>query len=160
MINRAILLLLLMLLTCIARAQDPDLLEPEKAFRISARLIDAGRLEVNYEIAPGYYMYRDKFKFAAEPTSVALDASKLPAGQSKKDAIFGNVQIYRGSLKLELPVSGTDPGAPQFLLKAVSQGCADIGVCYPPLEQKVSVKPGVLSGELSNPGVAAFVEPS
>ena len=81
-----------MLLACAARGQDPDLLEPEKAFRFSARLLEAGKVEVRYEIARGYYMYRDKFKFSAEPASITVDASKLPAGQIKKDEFFGNVQ--------------------------------------------------------------------
>ena len=58
---------LLLLFACGARAAEPELLEPEKAFRFSARLIDSGQVEVRYDIAPGYYMYREKFKFEASP---------------------------------------------------------------------------------------------
>ena len=138
MLNR-MLPLFLLLLACTARAGEPDLLEPERAFRFSARLIDANQVEVRYDIAPGYYMYREKFKFAASPASIALDASQLPPGKIKKDEFFGDVQIYRGEQRFILPVKGTGAQAPGFTLKAVSQGCADIGVCYPPQEQSADL---------------------
>jgi thiol:disulfide interchange protein DsbD len=130
---------LLLLIAGAARAGDPDLLEPEQAFRFSARLIDANQVEVRYDIAPGYYMYREKFKFAASPASIALDASQLPPGKIKKDEFFGDVQIYRGGQRFVLPVKGAGTQAPRFTLKVVSQGCADIGVCYPPQEQSAEL---------------------
>lgn len=129
------LAMLLLLWSCSAGAAEPDLLEPEKAFRFSARLIAADQVEVTYEIAPGYYMYREKFSFAATPSTVSVDASQLPPGKIKKDEFFGDVQTYRGTQRFVLPVTGAGNPAPRFTLKAVSQGCADIGVCYPPLEQ-------------------------
>ena len=126
---------LLLLLSCSAGAAEPDLLEPEKAFRFSARLIAADQVEVTYQIAPGYYMYREKFSFDATPSTVSVDASQLPPGKIKKDEFFGDVQTYRGTQRFVLPVKGAGTQAPRFTLKAVSQGCADIGVCYPPQEQ-------------------------
>ena len=131
-----LIIAVLLLLSCAARAGEPELLEPEKAFRFSARLIDAGRVEVRYEIAPGYYMYRDKFQFSAEPASLSFDASQLPPGKIKKDEFFGEVQTYRGDMRFVLPLAVAGEPVPRFTLKAVSQGCADIGVCYPPQEQK------------------------
>ena len=156
---RALLFALLMLLACAARGQDPDLLEPEKAFRFSARLLEAGKVEVRYEIARGYYMYRDKFKFSAEPASITVDTSQLPAGQIKKDEFFGNVQIYRGTITMVLPVSGVDAAANRYVLKAVSQGCADLGVCYPPQEQRAEIRLAGFSSA-TTPGVAEFVRPA
>ena len=161
---RTISFVLLMLLACATRASEPDLLEPEKAFRFSARLLESNKVEVRYEIAPGYYMYREKFKFSAEPASIAVDASQLPAGQIKKDEFFGNVQIYRGSVVMVLPVSAAGGTIADFTLKAVSQGCADIGVCYPPQEQKADLKrvafSAVTAGPGANPGVSEFVRPA
>ena len=157
---RPLLLVLLMLLACAARANEPDLLEPEKAFRLSARLLDANKVEVRYEIARGYYMYRDKFKFGADPASITLDASKLPAGQIKKDEFFGNVQIYRGTVKLVLAVDGADAATTGFMLKATSQGCADLGVCYPPQDQKVDLKLATFSSAATRSGVSEFVRPA
>ena len=157
---RTIFLVVLILLAGVARAADPDLLEPEKAFRFSARLLDAKRVEVRFDIAPGYYMYREKFKFSAEPATVTIDASQLPAGQIKKDEFFGDVQIYRGSVNLVMPVKGASETAPQYLLKVVSQGCADLGVCYPPQEQKADLKLTAFSSAPPSAGVSEFVRPS
>ena len=131
--------LLLLLLSCGAGASEPELLEPEKAFRFSARLLDASQVEVRYEIAPGYYMYRDKFKFVANSPSITVDASQLPPGKIKKDDYFGEMQTYRGEQRFVLPVKGLVAPAAGFTLKAESQGCADIGVCYPPLEQTAAL---------------------
>ena len=129
-----------------------------RPFRFSARLLEPGKVEVRYDIAPGYYMYREKFKFSADPASVTVDAAQLPAGQIKKDEFFGNVQIYRGKQVFVLPVGGAD-AANGFLLKAVSQGCADIGVCYPPQEQRANLKTGFSTAGPA-PGVSGFVSPA
>ena len=131
--------ILALLLAVGTNAVAQDLLEPEKAFQFSARLLDAQQVEIKYVIAPGYYLYREKFKFAAEPASVSIDATQLPPGKVKKDEFFGEVQTYRGELRFVLPVKGLAAQAPQFTLTAVSQGCADIGVCYPPQEQTANV---------------------
>jgi thiol:disulfide interchange protein DsbD len=156
---RALFLLFLMLFACAARAEDPELLEPEKAFRFSARSLEPGKVEIQYDIASGYYMYRDKFKFVSDNEKISVDSSGLPAGKVKKDPIFGDVQTYRGTLKFVLPVKGMDAANPQFGLKVVSQGCADLGVCYPPQDNKITVS---LNGVSVVPagGVAAFVQPS
>ena len=148
---------LLLLLACAARAGEPDLLEPEQAFRFTARLLDANQLEVRYDIAPGYYMYREKFRFEASPASIALDASQLPPGKVKKDEFFGDVQIYRGSQRFVLPVRGADAQAPRFTLKAVSQGCADIGVCYPPQEQSAELVLAAFTTATPDPAAAPFL---
>ena len=72
---RILSLLLLLSIRTLCGAQD--LLDPEKAFRFSARALDAGSIEVRYQVASGYYMYRDKFRFAAEPAGVRLGAAQL-----------------------------------------------------------------------------------
>ncbi|MEK7230925.1 MAG: protein-disulfide reductase DsbD [Pseudomonadota bacterium] len=155
---RLIFALLLLLLASAARAGEPELLEPEKAFRFSARMIAADQLEVRYQIAPGYYMYRDKFRFGAEPASISLDASRLPPGKIKKDEFFGEVQIYRGDMRFVLPLAVVGEPVPRFTLNAESQGCADIGVCYPPQEQKAEIRrTGLTSGALSA-GVSPFLQ--
>jgi len=153
-----LIIALLLLLACAARAGEPELLEPEKAFRFSARMIAADRLEVRYEIAPGYYMYRDKFRFGAEPASISLDASQLPPGTIKKDEFFGEVQIYRGDMRFVLPLAEAGEPGPRFTLNAVSQGCADIGVCYPPQEQKAEIRRAGFSSGSPGAGLSPFLK--
>jgi thioredoxin:protein disulfide reductase len=137
---RALLTLLLGLFAATAAAQD--LLEPEKAFRLSARAIDATTIEVRFDIARGYYMYRDKFAFAAGPADVKLGPAVFPKGETKKDEFFGLMETYRKQVAVTLPVTGN---AERLKLEVTSQGCADIGVCYPPQVQTVEVKLAALA---------------
>ncbi len=153
-----LILAVLLLLSCAARAGEPELLEPEKAFRFSARMVDVDRVEVRYEIAPGYYMYRDKFRFGAEPASISLDASQLPSGKIKKDEFFGDVQIYRGDMRFVLPLAMVGEPVSSFTLNAVSQGCADIGVCYPPQEQKAEIRRAGFSSATPGTGASPFLQ--
>jgi thiol:disulfide interchange protein DsbD len=131
-----------LLCSSMVSANEGDLLEPEQAFKISARALDGQTLEVRYQIAEGYYLYKEKFKFQAEPSDVVLGAPQLPAGKVKQDEYFGKVETYRHDLVIRLPY--TRGSASRITLKAVSQGCADVGVCYPPQTQVVKVDlPGV-----------------
>ncbi len=134
----ALLLLLSLSLSFMARADEPELLDPAQAFRFSARALDAGHIEVRYQIAPGYYLYRERFKFSVQPDSATLGAAELPQGVVKKDAFFGEMQTYRGELHITLPVKAAGQ-LTDLRLTAQSQGCADVGVCYPPNEQHVQI---------------------
>jgi thiol:disulfide interchange protein DsbD len=116
-----------------AGAAQQDLLEPDQAFRFSARVVGPDALEVRYQIAPGYYLYRDKFKFGIQPTEIELAAPELPPGKLRKDEFFGEVETYRGELRIRLPLKAAGAGA--ATLTATSQGCADVGVCYVPHDQ-------------------------
>jgi thiol:disulfide interchange protein len=117
--------------------EEPELLDPEVAFRFSAKLLDAKTLEVRYAIADGYYMYRDKFKFnAAEPAE--LGKANVPKGDVKDDPNFGRVETYRKSVTVKLPVSRL-PADGKIALTVVSQGCADVGVCYPPMTSRATL---------------------
>ena len=118
-----------------------DLLGPEEAFRISVQLIEPGLIEVRYRIAEGYYLYRDKFSFGMQPGPERLQRPKLPRGVVHQDEFFGTVETYRGEIVLRLPLS--TPLRAGATLKAVSQGCADAGICYPPQTHSVDILPGV-----------------
>ncbi len=141
-----LLLALLGPLPCVHAANPEDLLEPEKAFRLSVRALDPATLEVHYQIADGYYLYREKFRFAAEPRlptpagaaalTIKLGKPEFPAGQVKQDEFFGRVETYRKDLFIRIPVEG---GAQQLKLLVTSQGCADVGVCYVPQTQSADV---------------------
>lgn len=110
-----------------ARAAD-DFLEPEKAFVLSATAADERSVEVRFDIHPGYYMYREHFRFEAEGGT--LGEPVLPAGKVKFDETFQkNVETYRGALSIRLPVSAASG---PIRISVTSQGCADAGLCYPP----------------------------
>ena len=120
-------MLLLIAVAGVSRAA-PDFLEPERAFKVSARVLDDRRVEVSFDIAPGYYLYREQVKFAA--SDATLGEVQLPPGKVKFDETFQkNVETYRGVLRVAVPVT---TAAPAFRLFVAHQGCADAGLCYPP----------------------------
>ena len=115
-----------------------SLLAAEKAFRFSTRAIDARSVEARFTIADGYYLYRDKIYFRVEPTSTRLSVPELPSGKIKEDEFFGRVETYRGSVVITLALQDVAPGQ-KLVLQAESQGCADVGICYPPMVQRVTL---------------------
>ena len=129
---------------------QPKLLPPEQAFRLSARALDPSTIEARFDISDGYYLYRDKLRFTTEPT--AAGQPLLPPGKAKHDAFFGDVDIYRGELVVRVPLTKAVAGE-TITLHADSQGCADVGVCYPPNPQQLRL---VMPQKGGKPG--AFVE--
>ena len=130
---------LAMLASLIAPAAhaEEDYLEPEAAFRFSSRMLDQKTIEVSYRIADGYYMYRERFAFRAE--GATLGEPVIPAGKVKFDETFQkDVETYRKLVVITMPVEA----AGRFRLVATSQGCADKGLCYTPMESQASLSPG------------------
>ena len=120
-----------------------ELLEPEKAFRFSARALD-GAIEVKFVIADGYYMYRDKFRFSAQGNpSVQLGTPQMPRGAIHKDEFFGQTETYRRQVAIVIPTQGEG----RFDLMVVSQGCADVGVCYVPMESQAGLRLAAATGQ-------------
>ena len=122
-----------------APSSSADLLDPEFAFKASATLVGRDRIEVRYDTAPGYYLYRDRLSFAAEPAAAHLGRPRLPKGKVKKDEFFGRQVIYRNRTVVTLPVQWSGSGP--LTLTAELQGCADLGVCYPPVRRTFSLAP-------------------
>src|SRR5574337_1507903 len=74
-------------------AEEP--LPPEQAYPVSARSMGPAAVEVHIPIVKAYYLYKDKFRFRAEPESVRIGTPNLPPGQRKQDPYFGDVDVYR-----------------------------------------------------------------
>jgi len=133
-------------------AAEPTLLPNEQAFAFSARGVDERTVEARFVIADGYYLYRDRLKFAVEPG--ALGGPALPPGKVKEDQFFGKVETYRNQLVVKLPLEAAAPGR-SVTVSAESQGCADLGVCYPPQLQKVTLSLPSVGGRPGTPVEAA-----
>ncbi|MBB2920915.1 protein-disulfide reductase DsbD [Cupriavidus alkaliphilus] len=118
-------------------ATEDDFLPPEQAFRFAASQADDKTIEVRFDVAPGYYMYRERFAFAAQPAGVKLGAPVYPQGKVKFDETFGKeMETYRDSVVIRVPV---EAAAGKWTLTVTSQGCADKGLCYPPMESVYKV---------------------
>ena len=119
-------------------AQNDDLLPPEEAFALTAWM-ENDNLVAEYRIAEGYYMYRQRFDFQVESEGATFDTAIIPDGKVKHDEFFGDMEVYRHAVKITLPLirSAASPGL--LKIRSSGQGCADIGICYPPLQQTLMV---------------------
>jgi len=127
-----LLSLIAVLLTGPARAQD--FLDPALAFKFSARMVDGHTIAVSFQIADGYYMYREPFKFSA--VGARLGTPSIPAGKVHYDATFEkDVETYRQNVTITIPVDVDGP----FTLLASGQGCSEKGLCYSPQDYKVQL---------------------
>lgn len=131
-----------LLLAAASWAPAARFLEPEQAFRFSAEVVDGTTIAVRYQVADGYYLYRERFKFALDPASsggASLGEPVFPKGEIKYDETFAkNVEHYRHDVVVRVPLVGAT--GPVTLL-STSQGCADAGLCYPPQVATATLTP-------------------
>ena len=141
LLNRNLLYLIIAIsvfTTTPVMAQQDELLPPEQAFALSAWM-EGDQLIAQYQIADGYYMYRQRFDFQVETADAKFDTAIIPDGKFKYDEFFGDMEVYRDSVRIALPIIKNAATPAVLKVKSVGQGCADIGVCYPPLQQTLMV---------------------
>jgi thiol:disulfide interchange protein DsbD len=129
--------LLLLLASTAAPGADQDFLLPDQAFRISASARGAESVVVVWDIADGYYLYKNKFRFVSQTPEIETGSPKLPPAETKHDRFFGNVPIYRKAVSIPLPLTRDPQAGDKLTLEATYQGCADAGLCYPPQHHKL-----------------------
>lgn len=114
-----------------------ELLSPEKAFKMALGPATANTVQIKFLSAPGYYLYADRFSFQASGADVRVQEVQLPPGATKYEAVFArDVTYFRGLMVVTLKLAG--PPVP-FALEVRAQGCADAGVCYPPVGRTFNV---------------------
>ncbi len=128
-------------------AGEDGFLDPEKAFVLRAEIVgtDKNTLSLKFKIAPGYYMYRERFEFAAQTPTLKLGEPILPKGQIKYDPTFDKeMELYFKDIEIFLPLVASTQASPQtpeqtHKIKITGQGCANAGLCYPPMDFFVMV---------------------
>ena len=118
-----------------------EFLDPDAAFVLSAAAVGPGAIEARWDIAEGYYLYRDKFRFRpADGAGATLGDAAFPKGKIKDDEYFGPMEVYYDTVAAYVPVARS-VAAPQAVLDVdvTYQGCADAGLCYPPITRTVSL---------------------
>jgi thiol:disulfide interchange protein len=113
-------------------SNENDFLPPDVAFRVGAG-VDGDVFRVRWIIADGYYLYRRKIEIKAESPDLMIAAPDLPPGQLKVDPYFGNQEVYRRQIAATAAYTRLDAGAHPIQIKVTYQGCADAGLCYPPI---------------------------
>jgi thiol:disulfide interchange protein len=128
---------------------EKDLLPVDQAFALQATAPSRDRIELRWDIAPGYYLYRHRTSVKAGPEFTA-GTLQFPRGEQKHDQFFGDVETYHRQLRATLPGSA-QAGAQTVTLEVRYQGCADAGVCYPPQKRNIEV---TLPGAAGAPAAA------
>lgn len=135
----ALLAFLMFALAAPAGAVDEsDLLPIDEAFALSAVASERGRIEFTWKVAEGYYLYRHRMGVELVDGGFKLNPVQLPEGIAHTDEFFGDVQTYRNEVTAVLTGAAADD-ATTLSFRVKYQGCADIGICYPPHSQVVSV---------------------
>ncbi|QDH69069.1 protein-disulfide reductase DsbD family protein [Marilutibacter alkalisoli] len=115
-------------------------LPPEQAFGVSALVDDGNTVRVRFDVAPGYYLYRDKSTFAfRDAAGLAPGQPQWPPGTLHRDEYFGETTVYFDPIEVVLPVQRREPGAAQVRLVVELQGCQTEGICYPPMTRELAV---------------------
>jgi thiol:disulfide interchange protein len=134
----ATLALFLALMQPATAVSEADLLPVEQAYPISIQANSAGEIQINWKIAKGYYLYKHRFAVSAVDDSVIVGKLLLPAGKKYRDEFFGDVETYRQQVSATVQIQNPKQLG-VITLKIKFQGCADIGVCYPPTTKLLSV---------------------
>jgi len=125
------------LLACLLGAwplhAQPELLPAQQAFRLAVDDANPARVVLEWTVAPGYYLYRNRISVESDPPG-GMGALRLPPGQRKTDPNFGVVEVYHAGVRVQLDASRASR------LRVRWQGCAEAGVCYPPQQQVVAIQ--------------------
>jgi thiol:disulfide interchange protein len=158
MLQRVFGLLCLAVLLCapVAAIDESDLLPVDEAFVITSAPTADGRVAITWTIADGYYLYRHRFAIdTADPAALSVDAVDWPPGEQYEDEFFGKTETYRGSVTATATLRGSGPRAG---LKLRYQGCADLGICYPPQTRVIEVDlPAGTAPPSARPAAPAFL---
>ncbi len=118
--------------------ESEPLLSPDVAFQGALVKADNDKaLTLKFEIADGYYLYRDRFRVEPADESIELAEPEWPTADVYDDAYFGKSAIYRGSMAARIPIVSASTGSSS--VNVTYQGCADIGVCFPPTTKAFSI---------------------
>src|SRR5881227_3066247 len=134
------------------KTSGDDFLPPDRAFRFDALPDGTDRVRLNWEIADGYYLYRARIKVVTPSPRAQLGAPQMPQGQIKTDEYFGRQEVYHHELIATVPVLRASGGAFELPLQVTYQGCAEAGLCYPPITKSVTVN---LSAGATSSGTAS-----
>ncbi|MEM7278090.1 MAG: protein-disulfide reductase DsbD [Pseudomonadota bacterium] len=151
LISRVFAALLTLALAFSAVASSDAPLRPADAFRYSLSEKD-GELLVNWDLEPGYYLYAKKLAITAESSTLRLGEAILPEGEEHEDEYFGKQTVFRNQFTVRIPYSGGGLSR----IDIVSQGCADLGICYPPQKWNKAIRlPAQVGSALDSPTSAS-----
>ncbi|MGA7540925.1 MAG: protein-disulfide reductase DsbD [Steroidobacteraceae bacterium] len=145
-----------------ALANQPRFLPVDQVFHVSGTAAGPNAVRLDWSIREGYYLYRSRLEVSAA-NGIKLGTLQLPRGQIKIDPYFGREEIYRNAVTGLLPLERSSSAGRDVALRVTYQGCADAGLCYPPVTKTVSVRlppPGAAAGLAGTGSVTAVISPA
>jgi thiol:disulfide interchange protein DsbD len=145
-----------------AQAAEAEPLTPDQAFQAEVRMDGPDTLVARWTIAPHHYLYREKFKVTlTEGQGVKLGEPVIPPGDEKDDEFLGKVRIFHNQVEIRVPVQRTG-AAGAIGVELRYQGCAEAGICYPPIKKQVRLElpaagmatPALVQGVAAAPATA------
>ncbi len=136
--------------------QDEEFLDPEVAFVVTAEATAPDRLLTTWRVEEGYYLYTQKFGFTPKTPGMTVGAIAAPATEIKDDPYFGRVPTVTGDFIIDVPLTGGQGGS-EVTVEVAYQGCAEAGICYPPMRKLLTValpQPDERGAGPSRPAVA------
>lgn len=116
---------------------EDEFIPVDEAFALTADALSVNNIQLNWRIADGYYLYKERIKIQATGGTQSIGALVLPKGENHHDEYFGDQEIYRQSVDATFSVPPSD--AKTVDVKVTYQGCADAGLCYPPETKTLSI---------------------
>ncbi len=139
-------------------SKQPSFLPPDQAFGLQVMVRNAHTLQANFNVTPGYYLYRNKISFASKDGAIKIAAVGLPKGEMKHDPNFGDIEVFHRSFQVEITLVRPSTDATDITLNATYQGCSEDGLCYPPIDKAVKLNlPDVKTG-LRTPQIPSMAE--
>jgi len=133
-------LVFLLSATPVLAADSSKLLTADEAYKISGDSLTPDLIQITWDVADSYYLYKDKIKITTSTPGVTLGEPILPKGKIKNDEFFGEMEILRQQVNVSIPLIFSGDNPPKNIdILAKSQGCADVGVCYPPHKQTLNI---------------------
>ncbi|HUQ09908.1 MAG TPA: protein-disulfide reductase DsbD [Steroidobacteraceae bacterium] len=116
---------------------DDEFIDVDKAFALTSEALSVNNIQLNWRIADGYYLYKERIKVEPAGATKAIGALVLPKGENHHDEYFGDQEVYRQSVDATFSLPPSD--AKSVEVKVTYQGCADAGLCYPPETKMISI---------------------
>lgn len=138
-----------------AQTTPQDLPPVDSVFKLQTESGTDGNVHLRWTIEPGFYLYRHQFKFSTTAPGVTLGNPNIPAGKKHHDEFFGDVETYRQQVAITIPVTAP-AGTAAIPIRVKYQGCADVGVCYPPQTRNLTASLGPTKEPQADSGFQAL----
>jgi thiol:disulfide interchange protein DsbD len=142
------------------QAGEDEFLHPDEAFKLSAVADGPDKVRIEWAVHEGYYLYKSRIKVASTSKEAQLGAPTLPAGEMKTDEYFGEQEVYHDDVAATVSVARAAGGPMELPIDVTYQGCADAGLCYPPITKNLKVSlPGATAGGADAGNADGYVSP-